>query len=130
MARIVWSLLVITLIGAIVALVGAGSHRAFGWASVAACLLLVGTASVFSRAWRGFLGLTVFATAWMALTVVLAQEGPGGSLLIPNDARSLAWVYGGAVVIGVVALVPRRFIGDTRASTRDDARDESEAAVQ
>ncbi|WP_062288112.1 hypothetical protein [Demequina phytophila] len=130
MARIVWSLLVIALIGVIVALVGAGSHRAFGWISVAACLLLVGTASVFSRAWRGFLGLTVFATAWLVLTVVLAQEGPGGSLLIPNDARSLAWVYGGAVVIGVAALVPRRFIGDSGVPTGDDAPHESEAAVQ
>ncbi len=116
MARIVWSSLVIALIGAIVALVGAGSHRAYGWAGVTVCLVLVGTASVFSRAWLGFTGLAIFGTAWAVLTVVLAQEGPGGSLLIPADAVSLTWVYGGAFVIGAAALIPRRVLGDTKAA--------------
>ncbi len=94
-------------------LFGVASRMVLG---VIVCLVLVGTASVFSRAWLGFTGLAIFGTAWAVLTVVLAQEGPGGSLLIPADAVSLTWVYGGAFVIGAAALIPRRVLGDTKAA--------------
>ncbi|WP_062516655.1 hypothetical protein [Demequina gelatinilytica] len=111
MARIVSSCLAIALMGALVALVGAGSHRAYGWFGAAACLLLVAAASMFSRAWRGFLGLGVFAFPWVALTTLLSTAGPGGSApLIVADAHGLTWVYGGAAVIVVVGLLPRRLL--------------------
>ncbi|WP_062461551.1 hypothetical protein [Demequina soli] len=110
MARIVWSHLVIALIGAIVALVGAGSHRAYGWVGLTASLLLVASASVFARAWSGFSGLGVMGAAWVVMTMVLAQTGPGGSVLIAGDRLGLTWVYGGAAVIAIVAVVPRRLL--------------------
>lgn len=113
MARIVWSLLVIALLGAIVALVGAGSHRAYAWLGLIACLAMVATASVFSRAWRGLTGLAVMGAAWATVTVVLASEGPGGSFLIVQDAHGLAWVIGGVAIIAAAALVPRRVLGRT-----------------
>ncbi|WP_062301986.1 hypothetical protein [Demequina subtropica] len=111
MARIVSSCLAIALVGALVALVGAGSHRAYGWFGVVACLLLVAAASTFSRAWRGFLGLGFFAFTWVVLTTLLSTAGPGGSSpLIVADAHGLTWVYGGAAVIVAVGLLPRRVL--------------------
>ncbi len=108
MARLVWSHLVIALMGVVTALVGAGSHRAWGWIGLALCLAMMTSATVFARAWRGFLGLAVMGTAWTAMTVTLAMEGPGGSLLIAQDAHGLTWVYGGAATFAVAALLPRR----------------------
>ncbi|WP_062387457.1 hypothetical protein [Demequina iriomotensis] len=111
MARIVSSYLTIALVGALVALVGAGSHRAYGWFGVTAALLLVAAASTFARTWRGFGGLGAFAGVWVALTMVLSTPGPGGSApLILSDARGLTWVYGGALVIVAAGLLPKRLL--------------------
>ncbi|WP_042215089.1 hypothetical protein [Demequina mangrovi] len=115
MARILSSYLAIAVLGALVALVGAGSHRAYGWFGVTAGLLLVAAASTFSRAWRAYAGLSIFAAAWVILTSLLATAGPGGSApLILSDARGLTWVYGGAIVVVVVGLLPRRLLGDVK----------------
>lgn len=110
MARIVWSHLVIALLGLITALVGAGSHRALGWVGLALCLAMMVAATLFSRAWRGFLGLGVLGAAWTVMTLVLAMEGPGASLLIAPDVRGLAWVYGGAATFVIAAVLPRRVL--------------------
>lgn len=113
MARVLGSLCVIALMGAVVALVGAGSHRALSGVGLVLCLLLVGVGTVFVRAWRDRMGLAVFGVAWAVMTVVLAGEGPGGSLLIVRDVFGYGWLGGGVAMLVAVAVVPRRrFEGD------------------
>lgn len=112
MARVVWSVLVVAALGAITALVGAGAHRALGWTGLGLCLAMMVAATVFARAWRGFVGLTAMAVPWTVLTIMFAMPGPGGSLLIVQDAHGLAWVYGGAAAFAVAALAPRRLFSD------------------
>ena len=110
MARTIGSYAVIAALGAIVALVGGGAHRSYGWIGLSLCLLLVAMAAVFARAWHGFVGLAVLAAVWFTVTGVLAGEGPGGSALIATDALGLAWVIGGALVMALAALAPRRWL--------------------
>ena len=110
MTRTIGSYAVIAALGAIVALVGGGAHRSYAWIGLSLCLLLVAVASVFARAWHGYVGLAVLASVWFTMTGVLAGEGPGGSALIPTDALGLAWVIGAAIVMGLTAMVPRRWL--------------------
>jgi hypothetical protein len=100
----------LALLGVGVATVGVGAHRAYGFVGVALGLLLVVTASVFARAWARWLGYAVFASAWAAMTMVYAQRGPGNSVLIASDTNGYLWLYGGALVIVLVALVPRTLL--------------------
>lgn len=113
MIRSVPAYLVLALMGVVVAGVGAASHRAYGWIGVALCLLMVATASVFARAWKGLGGLAAFGALWAAATMVLAMVGPGGSILIEQDAVGLTWVYGGAGIIALTAIPPRRLFEGT-----------------
>lgn len=100
----------LALLGVGVATVGVGGHRAYGFIGVALGLVLVATASLFARAWARWLGFAVFAAAWAAMTTVYSQRGPGGSVLIASDVNGYLWLYGGAVVIVIMALVPRTLI--------------------
>lgn len=96
----------LTLVGVGVATVGVGAHRAYGYVGLALALILLATAGVFARAWARWLGFAVFATAWTAMTTVYAQRGPGDSILIANDVHGYAWIFGGAIVMVVVAMIP------------------------
>lgn len=110
MARILGSSVVIAVLGAIVALVGGGAHRSYGWLGLSLCVALMAVASVFARAWRGFGGLGVLAAVWMLVTIPLAGVGPGGSALIPLDALGLGWVIGASLAIVVVSFLPRSLL--------------------
>lgn len=103
-------LVALALLGVGVATVGVGAHRAYGYIGVALGLILVVTASLFARAWGRWLGYAVFAAAWAAMTTVYAQRGPADSILIAADNQGYLWLYGGAIAIVAVALVPRRVI--------------------
>ncbi len=113
MVRAASSLAVIAAMGVVTAMVGAGAHRALGGWGVTLCLALMAASSVFARAWRGFLGLAIMGAAWVAVTLVLAAPGPGGSLLIAQDGLGLTWVYGGAAMFVIAAVLPGRLlVGD------------------
>lgn len=107
MLKRVIQLVALTLLGVGVATVGVGGHRAYGFIGVALGLILVATAGIFARAWARWLGYSVFAAAWAAMTMVYAQRGPGNSVLIASDTNGYLWLYGGALVIVAVALIPR-----------------------
>ncbi|WP_084039389.1 hypothetical protein [Demequina sp. NBRC 110053] len=99
--------------GLITASVGAVAHRGYAPWGLVASILMVGLAAVFSRAWLGFTGLTLFAGAWLVATFVWSLNGPGGSVLIVQDALGIAWLAGATMMVVASALVPTRIlVGD------------------
>ncbi len=105
--------LALGLLGALVAAIGAGSHRSTGYLGVGLALALVACAGIFAKAWQSWSGFIAFASLWVATTVFFASTGPGQSTLVAADLKGHLWVYGGAVVLSAVAAVPR-FVLDGR----------------
>lgn len=95
--------------GVVVGLVGAVSHRSVGLVGAVLSLLLVATAAVFAKAWRGWEGFALFAVAFVVPTLIAGQSGPGGGVLIADDALGITWLAGSAAVIVAVAVAPRRW---------------------
>jgi hypothetical protein len=98
--------LVVALQGVVVAGVGAIGHRSIPPWGVVLCVVMVIAAAVFSRTWRGFAGLAVFAAAWSLVSFVLSREGPGGSVLIADGTLGYAWLISSAVAIFIAAVIP------------------------
>lgn len=96
--------------GVITASVGAVAHRGFAPLGVVLCVLMVGLGAAFARTWLAWTGLGLFAGAWMTMTFVWALEGPGGSVLIVQDALGVGWLAGGALAIVAAAVVPSRLL--------------------
>lgn len=95
------------LAGAVVGLVGSALHRYEPYWGTLGVVALVFSAAMFSRAWRGWGGLTAFALGWLAAVMGLVYiPGPGESTLVLDDALGRWWVYGGAVSVVLVALAP------------------------
>ncbi len=101
------SALALGLLGALVAAIGAGAHRAAGYLGVVLVLVLIASSAIFAKAWQSWNGLVAFAALWVAVTVYFKSTGPANSQLVANDLKDHLWVYGGAVVLLVVALIPR-----------------------
>ncbi|WP_297082369.1 hypothetical protein [uncultured Demequina sp.] len=96
--------------GVITASVGAVAHRGFAPWGVIGSVLMVAFAAVFARTSMGFSGLGAFAATWVAMTLVWSLEGPGGSVLIAQDALGISWLVGSAVVMIAAAIVPTRIL--------------------
>ncbi|WNM28016.1 DUF6113 family protein [Demequina capsici] len=93
-------------VGAAIATVGALSHRAFPYIGVALVILVTFTGAVFSRAWKDWGGLALYSSGWAVTVFLLAQRGPGGSVLIVEDALGLVFLLGSTAMIVLVALIP------------------------
>lgn len=96
---------VLAVAGGVVATVGTGAHRSFGWWGVSLALLLVALAGVFAKVWQSWLGYIAYAVGWLALIYVYAVP-TDGSVLIAEEPRGRMWVFGGAVVLAIVAAIP------------------------
>ena len=95
------------LAGVVVATIGSGGYRSMGYLGVVFALVLVASGGLFAKAWQGWTGFGGYAAAWVLATFFFAQRGPGGSVLIPaDDLKASLWVYGGAVVMSIVAAIP------------------------
>lgn len=101
------SVVALGLLGALVAAVGAGSHRSTGYLGVGLVMVLIASAAVFAKAWQSWNGYIAFASLWVAVTVYFYATGPAQSQLIEGDLKDHLWVYGGAAVLSLVAAVPR-----------------------
>lgn len=101
----VLAIVALVVAGGIVALVGTGAHRSFDWWGVSLALLLIALAGTFAKVWQSWLGFVGYALGWVVMVTVLAV-GLDGSVLIADDARGQAWVFGGALVMIVTAIVP------------------------
>lgn len=96
--------------GALVATVGVGAHRAWGYAGLVLALLAVLAAGVFARTWGAWAGFAGYAVGWFVMTQIYAQPGSGDSVLIAADAHGYAWLVGGCILIVLLAFVPNRWL--------------------
>jgi hypothetical protein len=103
----------LALLGFVVGVVGTSGHRYSPYWGLVLVLGLVMCAGLFSRAWRSWGGLLLFAVACIATVQLLYYvRGPGGSIVILGDTLGQAWMYGGVIVAIIPAIVPSRFVDE------------------
>ena len=113
MLRNVLAIVALAVVGLFVAIVGTAAHRYEPYWGTLLAISLVLVSALFARAWRAWMGLSLFAGAWAALLLYLTYiDGPGGNIVILEDALGFAWFVGGAAAIIAVAFVPRRFVSE------------------
>ena len=110
MAKSLLSIVALMIVGVIVGVVGAISHRAVPYWGLVLAIVLVAAASVYARAWRSWPGVVAFVGTWLVVVAVFSLEGPGGSILIIADRFGYTFLASSAVVIGIVAAIPRRLL--------------------
>ncbi len=99
--------------GLFVAIVGTAAHRYEPYWGIVLAILLVLVSALFARAWRGWMGLSIFSSAWTALLLFLTYvDGPGGNIVVLEDGLGFAWYLGGAAAVIAIAFVPRRFVSE------------------
>lgn len=76
------------------------------WGSVLVIALVLASAT-FARAARSWLGLCVYAIVWFATVGSLSWvQGPGGSIVVLDDALGRTFLIGGSLAIVAVAFLP------------------------
>lgn len=116
-ARTIGRALLCAVLGLVVGAVGTVMHRVVVTdhllpAGIVVALLAVLTGGVLARAWTGYAGLAGYALGWVVAVQVLASQGPGGDLLVPNQTVGLVWVYGGMAVVAITAFLPWSWFSD------------------
>lgn len=116
-ARAIGRALLCVVLGLVVGAVGTVMHRVVVTdhllpVGIVVALLAVLAGGVLARAWTGWAGVAGYAIGWVVAVQVLASEGPGGDLLVPNQTVGLVWVYGGMAVVGIVAFLPWSWFSD------------------
>ncbi len=94
------------LMGAAVATIGTLSHREYPYVGLVAVVVMTFTGALFARAWHDWAGLALYSGAWALVVFLLAQEGPGGSVLIVDGALGRAFLLGSAAAIVLVSFIP------------------------
>lgn len=96
--------------GVITATVGTSAHRAYDPWGLILALVAVAAVGFFARALRRWAGFGVYGLVLVTLIGIYSMTGPNGSVLIAGDSRGYIWIVGSLVVLGAVALIPRRLI--------------------
>jgi hypothetical protein len=95
-------------LGAIVSVSAHRYHPHWGSALVIAFVL---SSATFARAFRAWLGLGVYATVWFVTVYLLfAVRGPGGSVVVLDDAPGRTLLIGGSLAIVAAAFLPRTWM--------------------
>ncbi|MFP3713014.1 DUF6113 family protein [Puerhibacterium sp. TATVAM-FAB25] len=102
-------------LGAVLGALGTVSHLT-AWeglpAGLVLALALTASTAVLARAWAGYGTLLAAAVGWLVAVQALSVEGPGGDVLVPATVEGLVWTYGGLLLWGVAAFLPRRWFAD------------------
>lgn len=107
MIRSVVAYAVLAIAGIVTAMVGASAHRSIPPFGPILSILLVVAMALFARSWKDWAGIGASAGLWAVATALLSLEGPGGSVLIAQDALGYSWLIGGMLAIMIVSMVPR-----------------------
>ena len=114
-AATLWRAAAALVLGLLAGMLGTVMHRALPPWGLVLCLLLVLAVVLTSRAWVGWFGYVASAGGVFLAAQVLSGRGPGGDVLVPGtDLWGWAWALGAVLVVGAVALVPRRWVEDER----------------
>jgi hypothetical protein len=119
LGRTVARVVAAALLGLAVAALGTATHRTL-WHDLPVGLLialaLTASTALVCRAWAGLGALAGIGAGWLVGMQVLTSVGAGGDVLIVDPGAAIplpwagvAWTWGGIVVIGVVAFLPRRW---------------------
>ncbi|ACZ29995.1 hypothetical protein Xcel_0964 [Xylanimonas cellulosilytica DSM 15894] len=119
LARTVWRVVLAAALGVAVAALGTATHRTL-WqdlpVGLVIALALTASTALLCRAWSGLATLAAAGAGWVIAMQVLSPQGAGGDVLvtdpgaaIPASWAGVAWTWGGIVVIGIVAFLPRRW---------------------
>ncbi len=92
--------------GAVIAAIGALSHRTYPFYGLVAVIAVTLTGALFARAWHDWAGLALYAGGWAVVVFLLAQEGPGESVLVVEDALGYGFLLGSAAAIVLVSFTP------------------------
>lgn len=98
-------------LGVIVGVVGTGVHRLNPPSGLVLALGVVASAGVLVRAWAGTRGMLALGLALLATVGSMALPGPGGDVLVAAQPVGYVWC-GGALVVALVGLLPRRWFSD------------------
>ncbi len=113
MSRLVIPYAVLSLLGMAVGVFGTGGHRFKPPWGLVCVFVLVVSAATLARAWKSWMGLSVFFGVWLTIVLLLYfTKGPGNSVVIAGDGLGMAWVLGGVVAAAIPAAIPRRFLGE------------------
>ena len=119
LGAVVLRMLLAAALGAVVALLGAATHRTL-WhdlpLGLVIALALTLSVAVLCRAWAGLPTLTAAGLAWLVAAQLVSLPGRGGDVIITDPGVDLpwawagvAWSYAGIVLFGIVAFLPRRW---------------------
>lgn len=114
MTQRILGLLAVLALGVVVGLVGVMAHRAYPWFGLAAVLVLTLVAAIFVRTWSGRSALGVFTAGLAIALAIFAQEGPGGGLLLVDDALGWSYLIGAPSAIVLAALIPTKVLVGSR----------------
>lgn len=118
-ARTVLRVLLAVALGVAAAALGTATHRTI-WNDLPVGLLialaLTASTALVCRAWAGLATLAAAGVGWVVAVQVMTVEGAGGDVLIVDPGQaipfawaSVAWAWGGILLIGVVAFLPARW---------------------
>lgn len=110
MLRMVMTSFVFAFAGLLSALAGTSVHRVGDTWGVALAIGLVFAGSVFARVTANWIGLAAYAAGLFVLLALFAGPGPGGSVVIADDAVGYAWMLGSAAAALLPAALPRKWI--------------------
>ncbi|QAY70320.1 hypothetical protein [Xylanimonas protaetiae] len=117
--RTAWRVVLAVALGVAVAALGTATHRTL-WndlpVGLVIALALTTSTALLCRAWSGLTTLAAAAAGWVVTAWLASLPGAGGDVLvadpgaaIPVAWASIAWTWGGILLIGVVAFLPRRW---------------------
>jgi hypothetical protein len=93
------------------AVVSVSAHRFHPYWGSALVIAFVLSSAAFARAVRAWLGLGVYATVWFVTVGLLsALHGPGGSVVVLDDALGRTLLIGGSLAIVAAAFLPRTWM--------------------
>lgn len=111
MLRTTLSLGALAFLGFVVGVVGTAAHRFEPYWGSAMVLTVVLAGATYARTWGSWSGLIAFTQVWVVTVLYLYfVRGPGGSVVIVDDALGKIWLFGGALAAILPAFIPRRFV--------------------
>jgi hypothetical protein len=106
-------------LGVALGALGTATHRTL-WhdlpVGLVVALALTASTALLCRAWAGMPALLAAGVGWVAAVQALSLRGSGGDVLVTDPSAPLpwpwagvVWTYGGVLLFGVVAFLPRHW---------------------